>query len=108
MATTMIVSSLPEQAVFCSINSVRRHCWARYRKHKFDNYVYVGCDNIMPMARTTWPKGDEWFVMSLPPASRISWENPLQKADKGRDDRGKGISDVRATEGKWHPQGSRC
>lgn len=97
MATTMIVSSLPEQTVFCSIDSVRRHCWGRYRKHEFDNYVYVGYDDIVPMVRASCPKGVERFLI-----------NPHRKAHKGADDIGKGISDARATEDEWRPQGSRC
>lgn len=108
LATTMIVSSLPKQAVFCSINSVRRHCSGRYWKHEFDNYANVGYADFIPMIRALLPRGDEWFLKVLPPASRTSWGNPFRKACKGAGDIGEGISDPGATEGEWHPQGSRC
>ncbi len=78
--TAAIAFSLAKQTVFCSMDSVRRHCGERYRKHKFDNHLNVHRGDIRLPIRASWPKGDKRSVMSTLSTSRVACGNPSQKA----------------------------
>jgi hypothetical protein len=108
MTTTAIVSLLAKQAVFCSTVSIRRDLQGRYRKHKFDNHVYVDYADIIHPIRELLLTGDEGFLMPLLPASRIESDNPLRELGKGAGDIVRGISDARAPRTQYRLEGPRC